>query len=86
MTFAGINYLAILIAAIAGLARGRASGTACSATAGSRRKASTMEEFKAQQAAMVGKLAGQLPFIARVRRQSRDGLGAGRHGRASWAP
>ena len=62
VTFAGINYLAILIAAILGWLAGAVwygvLGKAWVAAQGS-----TMEEFKAQQAAMVGKLAGRLPFI-----------------------
>ena len=62
MTFAGINYLAILIAAVAGWLAGAvyygALGKAWVTAQGK-----TMEEFKAQQAAMIGKFAGQIPFI-----------------------
>ena len=62
MTFAGINYLAILIAAVVGWLAGAVwyglLGKAWVAAQGR-----TMEEFKAQQAAMVGKFSGQIPFI-----------------------
>lgn len=62
MTFAGINYLAILIAAVAGWLAGAVYygvlGTAWVAA-----QDRTMEEFKAQQAAMIGKFSGQIPFI-----------------------
>ena len=62
MTFAGINYLAILIAAVAGWLTGAlyygVLGKQWVAAQGR-----TMEEFKAQQAEMIGKLAGQVPFI-----------------------
>ena len=61
MTFAGINYLAILIAAIVGWLAG-AVWYRRSASCGSRRKASTMEEFKARQAALKGTSAAWLPF------------------------
>jgi hypothetical protein len=62
MTFAGINYLAILIAAILGWLAG-ALWYGVLGKAWVEAQGRTMEEFKAQQAAMVGKLAGQLPFI-----------------------
>ena len=62
MTFAGINYVAILIAAVAGWLVG-AVWYGVLGTAWVEAQGRTMEEFKAQQAAMVGKLAGQLPFI-----------------------
>ena len=62
MTFAGINYLAILIAAVIGWLAGAVwyglLGKAWVAAQGR-----TMEEFKAQQAAMIGKFSGQIPFI-----------------------
>jgi hypothetical protein len=62
MTFAGINYLAILIAAVTGWLTGAVwyglLGKAWVAAQGR-----TMEEFKAQQAAMIGKFSGQIPFI-----------------------
>ena len=62
MTFAGVNYLAILIAAVVGWLAGAVwyglLGKAWVAAQGR-----TMEEFKAQQAAMVGKFSGQIPFI-----------------------
>jgi hypothetical protein len=62
MTFAGINYVAILVAAVAGWLVGAVwyglLGKAWVAAQGR-----TMDEFKAQQAAMVGKFSGQLPFI-----------------------
>ena len=62
MTFAGINYLAILIAAVLGWL----AGAVYYGLLGERWVAAqgrTMEEFKAQQAAMIGKFAGQIPFI-----------------------
>jgi hypothetical protein len=62
MTFAGINYLAILIAAVIGWL----AGAIWYGLLGERWVAAqgrTMEEFKAQQAAMVGKFSGQIPFI-----------------------
>ena len=62
MTFAGINTLAILIAAVVGWLAGAVwyglLGKAWVAAQGR-----TMEEFKAQQAATVGKFSGQIPFI-----------------------
>jgi len=62
MTFAGINTLAILIAAVVGWLAGAVwyglLGKAWVAAQGR-----TMEEFKAQQAEMVGKFSGQIPFI-----------------------
>ncbi len=62
MTFAGINYFAILIAAVAGWLAGAVYygvlGTAWVAAQGR-----TMEEFKARQAAMIGKFSGKIPFI-----------------------
>ena len=62
MQFAGINYLAILIAAIVGWLAGAVYygilGKTWVAAQGR-----TMEEFKAQQAEMIGKFAGQVPFI-----------------------
>jgi hypothetical protein len=61
MTFAGINYLAILIAAIAGWLAGAvyymALGTQWVSAQGS-----TMEAFKARQAALNGTSAAWLPF------------------------
>ena len=60
MTFAGINYLAILIAAVVGWL----AGAVWYGLLGKRWVAAqgrTMEEFKAQQAAMMGS-SGQLPF------------------------
>ena len=61
MTFAGINYLAILIAAIAGWLAGAvyymALGKQWVAAQGS-----TMEAFKARQAALKGTSAAWLPF------------------------
>jgi len=61
MTFAGINYLAILIAAIigwlAGAAYYSAFGTRWVAAQGK-----TMEEFKARQASLKGTPAAWLPF------------------------
>jgi hypothetical protein len=61
MTFAGINYLAILIAAIAGWLVGAAYymalGKQWVAAQGS-----TMEAFKARQAALKGTSAAWLPF------------------------
>ena len=61
MTFAGINYLAILIAAVAGWSRGRSTtwllGKQWVAAQGS-----TMEAFKARKAAMKGTSAAWLPF------------------------
>ena len=62
MTFAGINYLAILIAAVLGWLAG-ALWYGVLGKQWVEAQGRTMEEFKAQQAAMVGKLAGQLPFI-----------------------
>jgi len=62
MTFAGINHLAILIAAIAGWLVG-AVWYGLLGKAWVEAQGRTMEEFKAQQAAMVGKFSGQLPFI-----------------------
>ncbi|MGB9365371.1 MAG: DUF1761 domain-containing protein [Xanthobacteraceae bacterium] len=61
MTFAGINYLAILIAAVAGWLAGAAYymalGKQWVAAQGS-----TMEAFKARQAALKGTSAAWLPF------------------------
>jgi Protein of unknown function (DUF1761) len=61
MTFAGINYLAILIAAVAGWLAGAvyymALGKQWVAAQGS-----TMEAFKARQAALKGTFAAWLPF------------------------
>ena len=61
MTFAGINYLAILIAAVAGWVAGAvyymALGKQWVAAQGS-----TMEAFKARQAALKGTSAAWLPF------------------------
>ena len=48
MTFAGINYLAVIIAAVARLARRRASTTACSRKPWVAAHGKTMEEFKAR--------------------------------------
>jgi hypothetical protein len=62
MTFAGINYLAILIAAVLGWLAG-ALWYGVLGKQWVEAQGRTMEEFKAQQAAMVGRLAGQLPFI-----------------------
>ena len=62
VTFAGINYLAILIAAILGWLAG-ALWYGVLGKAWVEAQGRTMEEFKAQQAAKVGKLAGRLPFI-----------------------
>ncbi len=62
MTFAGINYLAILIAAVLGWLTG-ALWYGLLGKAWVEAQGRTMEEFKAQQAAMVGKFWGQLPFI-----------------------
>ena len=61
MTFAGINYLAILIAAVAGWLAAR-SGTACSAKPWVAAHGKTMEEFKAEQAANKGTSIAWLPF------------------------
>lgn len=61
MTFAGINYLAILIAAVIGWL----SGAAWYSALGPRWVAAqgkTMEEFKARQAAIRGTPASWLPF------------------------
>jgi hypothetical protein len=61
MTFAGINYLAILIAAVAGWLAGAAYYSALGkhwVTA----QGSTMEAFKARQAALKGTSAAWLPF------------------------
>ena len=52
MTFAGINYLAILIAAVAGWLAGARLVRRCSARPWVAAQGTTMEEFKAQQAAM----------------------------------
>ena len=80
MTFAGINYLAILIAAVAGWLAGAvyymALGKQWVAAQGS-----TMEAFKARQAALKGTSAAWLPFALAFLAEPRDGLGAGRHGR-----
>jgi hypothetical protein len=61
MTFAGINYLAILIAAVVGWLTGAAYYSALGkhwvAAQGS-----TMEAFKARQAALKGTSAAWLPF------------------------
>ena len=62
MTFAGINYIAILIAAVFGWLVG-AVWYGLLGKAWVEAQGRTMEEFKAQQAAMVGKFSGQLPFI-----------------------
>jgi hypothetical protein len=62
MTFAGINDLAILIAAVLGWLAG-ALWYGVLGKQWVEAQGRTMEEFKAQQAAMVGRLAGQLPFI-----------------------
>ena len=62
MTFAGINYVAILIAAVVGWLVG-AIWYGLLGKAWVEAQGRTMEEFKAQQAAMVGKFSGQLPFI-----------------------
>ena len=62
MTFAGINYLAILVAAVIGWL----AGAVWYGVLGERWVAAqgrTMEEFKAQQAAMVGRFSGQIPFV-----------------------
>lgn len=61
MTFAGINYLAILIAAVVGWL----AGAAWYAALGERWVAAqgkTMEEFKARQAEIKGTPASWLPF------------------------
>ena len=61
MTFAGINYLAILIAAVAGWL----AGAAYYGVLGERglvAQGKTMEEFKAQQASLKGTPAAWLPF------------------------
>ena len=62
MAFAGINYVAVLVAAVAGWIIGAVwygvLGKSWVAALGM-----TMEEFKAQQAAKVGKPSGQLPFL-----------------------
>jgi uncharacterized protein DUF1761 len=62
MTFAGINYPAILIAAVIGWLTG-AVWYGLLGKAWVEAQGRTMDEFKAQQAAMVGKFSGQLPFI-----------------------
>ena len=62
MTFAGINYLAILIAAVVGWIAG-AVWYGLLGKAWVEAQGRTMEEFKAQQAAMVGKFAGPIPFL-----------------------
>src|ERR1044072_5155106 len=90
MTFAGINYLAILIAAVAGWLTGAlyygVLGKQWVAAQGR-----TMEEFKARQAEMIGKLAAggddrqarrSSALHYRAPRQPGDGLGAGGHRRA----
>ena len=62
MAFAGFNYIAVLVAAIAGWLTGAlwygVLGKSWVAAQGR-----TMEEFKAQQAAGIGKLSAQLPFL-----------------------
>jgi hypothetical protein len=62
MTFAGINYVAVLVAAVAGWLSGAvwygALGKAWVAAQGK-----TMDAFRAEQAAKIGKLSAQLPFI-----------------------
>ena len=61
MTFAGINYLAILIAAVAGWV----AGAVCYMALGKQwvaAQGSTMEDFKARQAALKGTSAAWLPF------------------------
>ena len=61
MTFAGINYLAILIAAIAGWLTGAAYYTAL-AKPWVAAHGKTMEAFKAEQAAHKGTVHAWLPF------------------------
>ena len=82
MTFAGINYLAILIAAVLGWL----AGALWYGVLGKQ----WVEAQGAHHGGVQGAtgrgwsagLAGQLPFILALARQSGDGVGAGRHGRA----
>jgi hypothetical protein len=61
MTFAGINYLAILIAAVVGWLAGAAYYSALGKHWVAA-QSSTMEAFKARQAALKGTSAAWLPF------------------------
>ena len=62
MTFAGINYLAIIIAAIAGWLTGAAYyGVLAKPWVAAHGK--TMEAFKAEQAAQKGTIHAWLPFV-----------------------
>jgi len=61
MTFAGINHLAIFIAAVAGWLAGAAYYSALG-TRWVAAQGKTMEEFKARQASLKGTSAAWLPF------------------------